>query len=42
MKIDGETYNTWRAVDQEGEVLEVFATKHRDRKAALAFMKRAM
>jgi putative transposase len=29
-------------VDHEGEVLEVFATKHRDRKAALKFIKRAM
>ncbi len=29
-------------VDQEGEVLEVFATKHRDRRAALNFLKRAM
>jgi putative transposase len=27
----------WRAVDHEGEVLEVFATKRRDRRAALAF-----
>ena len=32
----------WRAVDHEGEVLEVFATKTRDRKAALKFLKRAM
>jgi putative transposase len=32
----------WRAVDHEGEVLEVFASKRRDRKAALAFLKRAM
>jgi putative transposase len=32
----------WRAVDHEGEVLEVFATKHRDREAALDFLKRAM
>jgi putative transposase len=29
-------------VDHEGEVLEVFATKRRDRKAALNFLKRAM
>ncbi len=34
--------NLWRAVDHEGEVLEVFATKQRDRKAALAFLKRTM
>ena len=32
----------WRAVDHEGEVLEVFATKRRDRKAALTFLKRTM
>jgi putative transposase len=32
----------WRAVDHEGEVLEVFATKRRNRKAALDFLKRAM
>ena len=42
MKINGETYYLWRAVDHEGEVLEVFATKRWDRKAALAFLKRAM
>ena len=29
-------------MDHEGEVLEVFATKRRDRKAALAFLKRTM
>jgi putative transposase len=29
-------------VDHEGEVLEVFATKRRDRKAALKFLKRTM
>ncbi len=40
VKINGEMYYLWRAVDHEGEVLEVFATKHRDRKAALAFLKR--
>jgi putative transposase len=28
-------------VDHEGEALEVFATKRRDRKAALTFLKRA-
>ncbi len=40
MKIIGETHSLWRAVDHEGEVLEVFATKRRDRKAALKFLKR--
>ena len=42
VKINGETHYLWRAVDHEGEVLEVFATKRRDRKAALKFLKRAM
>ena len=42
VRINGETHYLWRAVDHEGEVLEVFATKHRDRKAALAFLKRTM
>jgi putative transposase len=41
VKINGETHYLWRAVDHEGEVLEVFVTKRRDRKAALAFLKRA-
>jgi putative transposase len=40
--INGETHYLWRAVDHEGEVLEVFATKRRDRKAALKFLKRIM
>jgi putative transposase len=39
---NGETHYLWRAVDHEGEVLEVFVTKRRDRKAALKFLKRAM
>ena len=42
VKINGEMHYLWRAVDHEGEVLEVFATKHRDSKAALAFLKRTM
>ncbi len=42
VRINGETYYLWRAVDHEGEVLEVFATKRRDRKAALQFLKRVM
>jgi putative transposase len=42
VKINGETHYLWRAVDHEGEVLEVFATKRRDRKAALKFLRRAM
>ncbi len=42
VRINGETHYLWRAVDHEGEVLEVFVTKRRDLKAALKFLKRAM
>ena len=42
VKINGEVHYLWRAVDHEGEVLEVFVTKKRDRKAALKFLKKAM
>jgi putative transposase len=42
VKINGETHYLWRAVDHEGEVLESFVTKRRDRKAALKFLKKIM
>lgn len=42
VRINGETHYLWRAVDHEGEVLEVFVTKHRDRRAAVNFLKRVM
>ena len=42
VRINGKTCYVWRAIDHEGEVLEVYATKRRDRKAALRFLKRAM
>ena len=42
VRINGETNYLWRAADDEGEVLEVFATKRRNRRAALKFLKRAM
>jgi putative transposase len=42
VRINGETHYLWRAVDHEGEVLEVFVTKKRDRMAALRFLKRTM
>ena len=42
VRINGETHYLWRAVDHEGEVLEVFVTKRRDRRAALNFLKRTM
>jgi putative transposase len=42
VRINGEQHYLWRAVDQEGEVLESFVTKRRDRKAALKFLRKAM
>jgi putative transposase len=42
VRINGETYYLWRAVDHEGEVLEAFVSKNRDRKAALKFLRNAM
>src|SRR5665648_28083 len=42
VRINGETHYLWRAVDHEGEVLEIFVTKRRDRGAALKFLKRTM
>jgi len=42
VKINGETHYLWRAVDHEGEVLESFVTKTRDKKAALKFLRKTM
>ena len=42
VRINGEMYYLWRAVDHEGEVLESFASKDRDKAAALKFIKRMM
>ena len=42
VKINGETHYLWCAVDHEGEVLESYVTKRRNRKAALKFLRKAM
>lgn len=42
VKINGETHYLWRAVDHEGEVLEAFVTKRRNRQAAFKFLRKAM
>ena len=42
VKINGERYYLWRAVDHKGEVQESFVAKTRDKKAALKFLKKAM
>ena len=42
VKIRGERHYLWRAVDHEGEVLESYVTKKRDKAAALKLLKKAM
>jgi len=42
VRINGEMHYLWRAVDHEGEVLESFVTKKRDKSAALRFLKKAL
>jgi putative transposase len=42
VKINGETHYLWRAVDHEGEVLESFVTKQRNKQAALTFLKKTL
>lgn len=42
VKIRGETHYLWRAVDHEGEVLEAYVTKTRDKASALRFLRKAM
>ena len=42
VKINGEQHYLWRAVDHEGEVLDCFVSKRRDRNAALKFLRKLM
>ncbi|MCQ0970178.1 IS6 family transposase [Paracoccus sp. TK19116] len=42
VKVRGRQHYLWRAVDHEGEVLEAFVSKTRDRRAALKFLKKLM
>jgi putative transposase len=42
VKINGVRHYLWRAVDHEGEILESFVTKKRDKSAALKFLKKAL
>ena len=40
--INGTWHNMWRAIDEDGEILESFVTKKRDKAAALTFIKKAL
>jgi putative transposase len=42
VKLNGEMVYLWRAVDHEGEILESYVTRTRDKAAALTFMKKAL
>jgi putative transposase len=42
VKLNGEMVYLWRAVDHEGETLESFVTKTRDKQEALRFIKKAL
>jgi putative transposase len=40
--IRGQRHYLWRAVDQDGDVLDILVTRHRDRKAANRFFRRVL
>jgi putative transposase len=42
VRVNGVQHYLWRAVDHEGEVLESYVTKTRDKVAALRFLKKLM
>jgi putative transposase len=42
IKIDGKQHYLWRAVDQDGEVVDVYLQKRRDSAAAKRFFKRLL
>ena len=42
VKVGGEMHYLWRAVDQEGEILESYVTRTRDKAAALRFIRTAL
>ncbi|CDZ76344.1 Transposase IS66 family protein [Legionella massiliensis] len=42
LRINGEVYYLWRAVDEEGFELDVFLQKRRNKKAAIRFLSRLL
>lgn len=40
--LNGEQFYLWRAIDQEGEVLEVYVSKRRNKAAALSFLRKTL
>ncbi len=42
IKIHGKTHYLWRAVDQDGNVLDILVTSHRDAKSANRFFRKLL
>jgi putative transposase len=42
IKVHGKTHYLWRAVDQDGTVLDILVTSHRDAKAATRFFRKLL
>jgi putative transposase len=42
LKINGETHYLWRAVDREGNVLDILVQRHRNAKAAKKFFRKLL
>jgi putative transposase len=42
VKINAEQYYLWRAIDQQGEVLEAYVSTRRNKTAALTFLRKAL
>jgi putative transposase len=42
LKINGRLHYLWRAVDQDGDVLDILVQTHRDRKAAKKFFRKLL
>jgi putative transposase len=42
VKINGEQFYLWRAIDKEGEVLEAYVSRRRNKAAAMTFLRKAL
>src|SRR6202171_3209086 len=42
LKINGRIHYLWRAVDQDGDVLDILVQRHRDKKAAKRFFRKLL
>src|ERR1700730_17746961 len=42
LKINGRVHYLWRAVDQDGDVLDILVQRHRDKKAAKKFFRKLL